>query len=117
MVTRAVVLDVFNQSPLLYAEWSGILAGDDGAPFTASGWQLLSVFWRGTEGTTPSLQVQVAHDTPMASFATLVALNAVALGPVFPTTNLYPLFGRAFRPLCSTGVGTSAICNMIFRRA
>lgn len=117
MATRALSVDTMPQAGMLFAEWNGLTAGDDGAMFIADGWQLVGVVWSGTLGTLPSLQVQTANDQPPSLFTTITALTSAVLGLLSPASNPFPMWGRAFKPNCSAGVGTNVTCNMIFRRA
>lgn len=116
MAIRALAVDAVSQSSILYASWAGLTAGDEGSPFVADGMSLVGVIWGGTLGTLPSFQAQIAHDNPPATFISIPALVSVILGLITPSQETYPIFAKAFKPVCTAGVGTNATCIMILKR-
>lgn len=116
MAVRALTVDSIMQSTILYASWGGLTAGDEGAPFVADGMSLVGVIWGGSLGTLPNFQAQVAHDNPPSLFSSIPSLVSLALGLITPAQETYPVYAKAFKPVCSAGVGTNATCVMIFKR-
>lgn len=89
--------------------WAGLANDDDGSPFfPPGGYDLESVQFTGTLGTTPTLTVQGSNQQVPSTYASLG--TASALGAVIPSGQT-----RHFRPLVNGGSGSTITAIAYFQ--